>query len=87
MNFEFDDIKSKSNKLKHGIDFIEAQVLWRDPDRLEVPARTENEERFMLVGKIEKRYWSAIFTIRNGVTRIISVRRARKQEVREYESG
>ena len=86
MNFEFDDIKSESNKLKHGIDFIEAQILWEDPDRIEIPARTENEERFMLIGRIEKKYWSAIFTIRNGVTRIISVRSVRKREVCEYES-
>ena len=40
MEFEFDPRNSASNKKKHGIDFIEAQVLWDDPDRLEVPART-----------------------------------------------
>ncbi len=41
MKFEFDPEKSETNKGKHGIDFVEAQVLWEDPDRLQVPARTQ----------------------------------------------
>ncbi len=84
--FEFDSNKSESNKQKHGIDFIEAQLLWEDPDRIEVPAKTETEKRFVLTGKIKKTHWSAVFTMRKDITRIISVRRARKQEVNEYES-
>ena len=86
MEFEFDPEKSKSNKIKHGIDFVEAQLLWDDPDRLEVPAKTQKEERLLLVGRISAKHWSAIFTPRSGKTRIISVRRARKQEVDAYES-
>ena len=86
MVFEFDEEKSKSNKQKHDIDFYEAQALWEDPDRIEVPARTQSERRFVLTGKIINRYWSAVFTNRNDKIRIISVRRARKQEVTEYES-
>jgi uncharacterized DUF497 family protein len=38
MRFEFDPVKSTANKDKHGIDFVEAQVLWNDPDRIEIPA-------------------------------------------------
>ncbi len=84
--FEFDKRKSESNKHKHGIDFIEAQILWEDPDRIEVPAKTQVEKRFVLTGKIDKAHWSAVFTMRGDNTRIISVRCARKQEVKEYES-
>ena len=84
--FEFDSNKSESNKQKHGIDFIEAQVLWEDPDRIEIPAKTQIEKRFVLTGKIKETHWSAVFTMREDITRIISVRRARKQEVKEYES-
>ena len=86
MQFEFDKKKSESNKRKHGLDFVEAQTLWEDPDRIEVPAKTEGENRFVLTGLIGDSYWSAVFTIRADSIRIISVRPARKQEVKEYEN-
>ena len=85
MKFEFDPIKSKKNQKKHGIDFIEAQALWDDPDLLEIPTRTINEQRFLVVGKIEVRYWSGVITYRNDNIRIISVRRARNEEIELYE--
>jgi len=85
MKFEFDPEKSQVNKAKHGIDFVEAQVLWDDPDRLQVSARTQGEPRLMLIGCIGNRHWSAIFTIRGDITRIISVRRSRPKEVEQYE--
>ena len=85
MEYEFDQGKSESNKEKHGIDFVEAQLIWEDPDRLLVPARTEGEQRFMLIGRISERHWSAVFTFRDETIRIISVRRSRPEEVEEYE--
>ena len=86
MDFEFDSHKSASNKKKHGIDFIEAHALWMDPDRLEIPARTQGEQRFVLIGRIALVHWSAVFTLRAENIRIISVRRARHQEAEAYES-
>ena len=86
MEFEFDKRKSQSNKKKHGIDFIEAQALWDHPDRIEIPAKTIDEERFVLIGKISDKYWSTIITYRNEKVRIISVRRSRKEEIEIYES-
>ena len=85
MGFEFDPKKSASNKSKHGIDFVEGQILWDDPERLELPAKTVGEQRYILIGKIKGKYWSAIFMIRDEVTRIISIRRARIKEVEAYE--
>ncbi|MCK5842006.1 MAG: BrnT family toxin [Candidatus Sabulitectum sp.] len=85
MKFEYDRRKSHANKRKHGIDFEEAQLLWEDPNRLEVPARTEDEKRFVLTGRIAEISWSAVFTIRVDRIRIISVRHARRKEVRAYE--
>jgi len=85
MEFEFDKNKSRSNQIKHGIDFVLAQQLWDDPDRLEIPARLEDEMRYMLIGKISGKIWSAITTVRNGKIRIISVRRAHAKEERLYE--
>ena len=87
MEFEFDDNKSKRNKLKHGIDFVEAQILWDDPDFIEIPIRTSDEPRIMIIGKIYGKCWSSIITYRGENIRIISVRRARKEEVEIYESS
>ena len=86
MEFEFDEAKSRTNKEKHGIDFVEAQVLWLDEMFVEVPARTEDEERFVVVGTIWGKHWTAITTYRGERVRIISVRRARVEEVEIYES-
>lgn len=86
MDFEFDPHKSATNKVKHGIDFAEVQKLWEDRDRLLVPARTQNEARFMLIGKIGQKHWSVIFTYRGETIRIISARRAREEEVNAYEN-
>ena len=62
------------------------QALWDDPDLIEIPARTIDEPRFLVVGKIEKQYWSGIITYRGERIRIISFRRSRKEEVDIYES-
>lgn len=86
MQFEFDPEKSKKNKEKHGIDFYEAQGLWDDSDLIEIPAKTADEARFMVIGKIAGIYWSGVITYRGDRIRIISVRRSRKEEVEVYES-
>ena len=86
MNFEFDPIKSEKNKAKHGIDFIEAQTLWSDPDLLEIPAKTVDEQQFLIIGKIDEKHWSGIITYRNDNICIISVRRSRDEEIELYES-
>jgi uncharacterized protein len=86
MEFEFDDTKSQANLKKHGIDFIQAQQLWDDPDRLEIPAKTTDEPRVIFIGMISGKLWSAIITPRGHRIRIISVRRAREKEVDLYES-
>ena len=84
--FEFDESKSQSNLKKHGIDFVEAQRLWDDFNLLEIPARTVDESRYLLIGTIETKHWSAVVTYRNESVRIISVRRSRTEEVSLYES-
>ena len=86
MEYEFDKRKSEINLKKHGIDFIGAQELWDDLDRIEIPAKTIDEQRFLMIGKISDKYWSCVFTYRNEKVRIISVRRSRKEEIDIYES-
>ena len=85
MEFEFDPKKSEQNKTKHGIDFIEAQAPWNDPDIVEIPVRISNETRFLVIGTIAEKHWSGIITYRSDRIRIISVRRSRKEEVDLYE--
>ena len=85
MDFEFDHLKSAANLAKHGIDFLEAQSLWSDPDLLEVPARTTGEARFLVIGRIRQKHWSAVVTYRSPRIRLISVRRSRVDEVQLYE--
>lgn len=86
MEFEFDPKKSQANQKKHGIDFIEAQALWNDPDYLEIPAKITDEPRYLVIGKIGVKIWTTVITYRSHKVRIISVRRARKEEVAFYES-
>ena len=87
MKFQFDRRKRASNRTKHGIVFVEAQRLWDDPDLLEIPARTEDEPRFLVIGRIDGRCWSGVITYRGDGIRIISVRRSRREEVAWYESA
>ncbi|MBD3271164.1 MAG: BrnT family toxin [Elusimicrobia bacterium] len=86
MEFEYDQKKSESNKAKHGIDFNEAQLLWDDPNVIEIPAKTRDEKRYLVIGKIFERHYSGIITYRNENIRIISMRRSRLEEVKIYES-
>ena len=86
INFEFDAEKNQANLLKHGISFDDAQALWNDPWLLEIPAKTEDEPRYLVIGLIHEKCWSAIITYRDANIRIISVRRSRTEEVALYES-
>jgi uncharacterized DUF497 family protein len=86
MQFEYDLDKSQSNKVKHGVDFEEAQELWCDVYRVELQAQSVTEPRFMIIGKMQGKHWSAIVTYRGAMIRIISVRRSRESEVNLYES-
>ena len=85
MIFEFDTRKSDGNRGKHGIDFPGAQAVWMDPDRLEIPARTEDEARWMVIGKIGTRVWAVVMTYRGERIRLISARPANRKEVELYE--
>ena len=83
--FEFDEAKSRANKAKHGIDFVEAQALWLDANQLRIAARAGGEQRSVVIGLIGDKHWSAVITSRGEAIRLISVRRSREKEVRAYE--
>jgi uncharacterized DUF497 family protein len=84
MKFQWDEQKSQSNLEKHGIDFEAASELWVDPSRIEIQAPYPLENRRVLIGRIGKKLWTAIFTLREDEVRIISARRARRKEIRLY---
>ena len=86
MSFEYDPEKSAENKRKHGVDFEEAQQLWSDPELLEIPARVTEEPRWVVIGKMTEKHWSAVITRRGDNVRIISVRRSRDEEIEIYEN-
>ena len=84
-SFEYDNQKSSFNEEKHGIDFLDSQILWDDPNIIEIRAKSDTEARFLVIGKINNKHWSAVITYRDENIRIISVRRSRKSEVKLYE--
>jgi uncharacterized DUF497 family protein len=86
MKFDFDPDKSRSNKAKHGIDFAQAQLLWQDR-WIETRLPFEGEDRFLVVGKNGKNYYSAIVTYQGDAVRIISVRRSRQNEKDLYDEA
>jgi uncharacterized DUF497 family protein len=86
IRFEFDLEKSAANSAKHGIDFVQAQAIWKDADYIEIPLKTTDEMRFLVIGMIEGKVWSGIITYRGESVRIISVHRSRKEEIAIYES-
>jgi uncharacterized DUF497 family protein len=83
--FEYDPIKSEANRIKHGIDFESARALWLDEDAISAPANVLDEPRWMRVASLDGKLWSAIYTFRGGIVRLISVRRSRTGEARQYE--
>ena len=87
MNFEYNESKSHQNKEKHDINFIEAQKIWFDEKMLEVLLDFPDEQRWLCVGSIEEKYWTAVITFRGKNIRIISVRRSRKKEIEHYENS
>jgi hypothetical protein len=85
--YEFDPEKSKSNKAKHGIDFVNAIKLWEDRNRVIIEAKTTDEKRYLLIASLNKDMWSAIYTMRGESVRIISVRKSRENEKEIYYIG
>ena len=85
MSFEFDPRKSQSHKTKHGIDFEEAQALWRDQNAIMAPVMAEPEPRWIVIGLVSHAHWTAVITFRSSNIRLISCRRSRKKEIDAYE--
>lgn len=89
MNFEWDEAKSEACFIQRGFDFAYAAQVFFDPDRI-VHADTRHsygEERYRVMGMIERRLFVVVYTSRHDAIRIISARKANLREVRHYEDG
>jgi len=86
MLFEWDENKNQLNKLKHGFDFEDAVSVFDDPERIETTDRRRDykEIRYRTIGIVDHRILTVIYTIRDGRCRIISARRARQDERKNY---
>ena len=85
MNFEWDDIKRKSNIEKHGIDFIDAPMIFAGYTLTIVDDRYDyGEERFVTFGILDGRVVSVVHTETEDLIRIISMRKATRNEEKEY---
>ena len=86
--YSWDAEKSRENKRKHGISFEEARdSIFEGPNLLVVGVAYEKgETRSAVIGKFHRKYYVAIFTIRERTIRIISVRRARHEEEKQAKS-
>ena len=87
MEFEYDSEKSYKNKEKHGIDFTCSQTLWEDSGLITLVSRFPDECRYLAIGRIEGKHWTAVFTERGERVRLISVRRSRQNERKLYEQN
>lgn len=86
MGFEWDPAKDNANFAKHGITFDEATEVFADPSRLVVSSTKpeHREARWLAIGRYGPHVMSVIFTVRHDEVRIISARRASKDEREQY---
>jgi uncharacterized protein len=86
MKFEFDPEKDAVNRLKHGVSLSFGALIFEDADRLLIPTFREQdgEDRYKVVGQIEGKLWTAVHINRDGVVRLISVRRSNDGEEKQY---
>lgn len=88
LKFEWDPIKSKKTQEVRGLTFDHAIELWSDPDAIELATHTLEESRFLKIGKRkDQKIYTAVFTLRVDLIRIISFRRSQTKEELKYEQS
>ncbi len=88
--FEWDDEKASENLRKHGVSFSEASTVFADPLSRTIPdpLHSEEEERFVILGKSGLQHsLIVVHTYRGELIRIISARKSRTRERKDYERG
>ena len=85
--FEWDENKRSINLQKHGIDFIDAVLVFDDPNRIELETIRNNEHRFITIGIVSGVIILVVYTHRKEKKRLISARCASAEERKYYESS
>jgi uncharacterized DUF497 family protein len=84
MDFEWDQRKRASNLSKHGVDFVRVTALFDGRKVVTAPSLRSDEARYATTGEIGGRFYTAVWTWRNGAVRLISARRAHREEEHRY---
>ncbi len=84
-DFDWDETKRRATIEKHYIDFAEAVTIFLGPHLL-LPARSEIEQRRIAVGTLSGSVIAVIFTLRGDTCRIITARKARRDEREQYQA-
>lgn len=91
MEFEWDEVKNAINKQKHNVDFADAVHVFVDKRRVyrKDTRKDYGEERYQTIGHTKFGMLMVVYTFRdnNGVTRLISARKANKREKSSYDLG
>ena len=90
LQFEWDDNKARTNLAKHGVSFGEASTVFADPLSITIadPEHSQAEDRFILLGRSHRRLLLVVVhTERGDRIRLISARRASRNERKQYEEG
>lgn len=92
LKFEWDSNKNEINKKKHKISFEEAQTVFYDEEALVIddPEHSQEEERFIILGLSQKANLLVVchcYRASDTVIRIISARKATKNESKYYTTG
>jgi uncharacterized DUF497 family protein len=86
MLFEWDEDKRRQNLRKHGIDFIDVQAIWSDAVLEYSSDQTHHdEERYLAIGELHGQCIAVIYTWRGDTRRLISARKARRYEQKNYQ--
>lgn len=86
MKYEWDENKDSVNDKKHGIRFDEAKAVFADPMAIEFNDDSNDEERFIRIGMSSRGILTVVYCERaEDIIRIISARKATKQEREAYE--
>jgi uncharacterized DUF497 family protein len=86
LKFEWNKSKAKDNYVKHGVSFELAEKVFKDPFAMEFPDDRQDygEERFVILGMVDGQVLYVAYTERKEAIRIISARRATKDEEEAY---
>jgi len=87
--FEWDEEKNAVNLMKHGVSFMTAKMVFHDPKRVDIYDQEHSlfEDRWKTIGLNCCDILSVIYTMRKGIIRIISARKAERKEEEAYFYG